>query len=289
MSADPTRILDAARGGRARAWVLAIMLFLTVLAAAAGIGTARAAGALASSLEGRATIVVATADPLRRDREAAAALAAVAALPGVARAAPVPRAELARLLGPWLGAEAGNADLPIPALIDVDLADDAAAARVAAAVRRAAPGARIDRHGDALAGVATLLTSLTVVAAAVVALMLAATSAVVLLSARAGLDAHRATIDVMHGLGATDVQVARLFQRRLARDAILGAVIGAFPALAVVALLGAQVGGMGSALLEQVTLGSAGWVAITALPFVFVALAAGVARRAIVTMLGGTL
>lgn len=289
MSADTTRMLDAARGGRAMAWVLAIMLFLTVLAAAAGIGTARAAVALAASLEGRATVIVATADPARREREAAAALGALRTLPGVARAVPVSRAELAQLLGPWLGAEAGSGDLPIPALIDVDVADAATIDRVAAALRRVAPGARLDRHGAALAGVATLLTTLTAVAAVVVALMLAATGAVVLLSARAGLDAHRGTIDVMHGLGATDVQVARLFQRRLARDAILGAVIGAFPALALVGLLGSQVGGLGSALLEQVTLGSAGWVAITALPFGFVVLAAWVARRAIVSMLANTL
>ncbi|KQT35053.1 hypothetical protein ASG29_02665 [Sphingomonas sp. Leaf412] len=289
MSADTVRILDDARGGRAMAWVLAIMLFLTVLAAAAGIGTARAAGALAASLAGRATIVVATPDPDVRARQAAAVLTTVRGVPGVTRAAAVPRAELARLLGPWLGEGSADAELPIPALIDVDLADADAAARVTAAVARVAPGARLDGHGGALAGIATLLTTLTVVAGVVVAMMLAATTAVVVLSTRAGLDAHRTTIDVMHGLGATDVQVARLFQRRLARDAILGAALGAFPALALVALLGAQVGGLGSALLGQVTLGTPGWVALTVLPFAFVILAAFVARRAIVAALARTL
>ena len=52
--------------------------------------------------------------------------------------------------------------------------------------------------------------------------MAAATAAVVVLAARAGLEAHRATIEVMHMLGSTDVQVARLFQRRIARDAAIG-------------------------------------------------------------------
>ena len=49
-----------------------------------------------------------------------------------------------------------------------------------------------------------------------------ATGAVVLLAARAGLETHRETISVMHMLGSTDVQVARLFQRRIALDAAIG-------------------------------------------------------------------
>ena len=48
--------------------------------------------------------------------------------------------------------------------------------------------------------------------------MAAATTAVVLLAARAGLETHRDTIAILHMLGSTDVQVARLFQRRIALD-----------------------------------------------------------------------
>jgi cell division transport system permease protein len=290
MTADPIRILDTARGGRAMVWVLAIMLFLTVLAAALGLGTARAASALGASLAGRATVVIATADPVVRARQAHAAAAALRNLPEVTRVAPVSRADLARLLGPWLGDTGSDPDLPIPALIDIDIGDTAAATpRIERTLAQVAPGARLDRHGDALSGVTGLLRTLTFLAIGLIALMLAATGAVVMLAARAGLDAHRGTIEVMHGLGATDVQVARLFQRRLARDAIMGGVIGAFPALALVGLLGAQAGGLGSALLGSVTLGSGGWIVLTLLPFAFVALAAFVARRVIILSLARTL
>lgn len=289
MSADTTRVLDAARGGRAMAWVLSIMLFLTVLAAALGLGTARAASALGASLAGRATVVIATADPALRERQARAAATVLRGLPEVTRVKPVERDELARLLGPWLGEAGRDPDLPIPALIDLDVTDGAMTSRIERALATVAPGARLDRHGEALSGVTTLLRTLTMVAIGLVVLMGAATGAVVVLAARAGLDAHRGTIDVMHGLGATDVQVARLFQRRLARDAIMGAVMGAFPALALVGLLGAQASGIGSALLGNVTLGTGGWIVLTSLPFAFVALAAFVARRTIVAALARTL
>ena len=40
------------------------------------------------------------------------------------------------------------------------------------------------------------------------------------------LDTHRDTIEVIHMLGATDIQIARLFQRRIALDALLGGLVG---------------------------------------------------------------
>jgi len=59
VSAASTRVLDTARTGRGMVWVIAVMLFLTVLATAGGIGTARATGAIGMQLGGRATVQVA--------------------------------------------------------------------------------------------------------------------------------------------------------------------------------------------------------------------------------------
>lgn len=290
MSAATARVLDSAGQGRAMAGVLAIMLCLTVLAAAGGIGAARAAGAMGQVLAGRATVQVVAADAATRAALAARVLAALRSSPAVTRATPVPRAELTRLLGPWLGEAAGAADLPVPALIDVDLAARAdALGGVRATVAAVTPAARVDAHADALAAVATLLSSLTALATVLVVAMAAASAAVVVLAVRAALIAHRTTIEVMHGLGATDAQVARLFQRRVARDAAGAAAIGGVAGWGVIALLGHQAGGAGSQWLGGVTLGQGGWAAIVALPFVFVAFAALVARGVVMRALGRAL
>lgn len=286
MTGGTAGLLDAARGGRAMAGVMAIMLFLTLLAAAGGIATARAADGIGDALAGRATVQIVLADPAARARAAARALAALRRSPAVLEAQPVPRAELERLLGPWVA----DADLSLPALIDLRLASDPRAEdRVRAVLARAAPGARLDRHGDALAPVAALLGTLTLLAAGLVALMALAAAAVVWLAARAGLERHRATIDIMHGLGATDAQVARLFERRIARDAGLGAVAGAVAAWLVVALVQRQVAGAGSALLGAATLDATGWAALAVLPVLFVLFAMAVARGAITRALGRVL
>ena len=46
------------------------------------------------------------------------------------------------------------------------------------------------------------------------------------LAARGALDTHRFTIEVMHGIGATDLQVTHLFQRKILIDAFVGSVTG---------------------------------------------------------------
>ncbi|MBW6528039.1 permease [Sphingomonas sp. RHCKR7] len=290
MSAATARVLDPASAGRAMVGVLAIMLFLTLLAAAAGIGAARGATALGARLSERATVQLTDADPAARAAAAARALAALRASPAVAGARAVPRTELARLVAPWLGSAADDPDLPMPELIDLELAPgDGALAAARAVLARAAPGAVIDSHGAAVAPLARLLRAAAALAIGAALLMVTASAAVVVLAARAGLESHRATIAVMHALGATDAQVGRLFQRRITRDAALAALLASAGAgltgLAVARQLADGVGPLGGA----VALGGQGWGALAALPLVFVAFAGLVARRAVTHALARTL
>ena len=282
MSGADRRVLDEAGGLRAMIWVMAIMLFLTLLAAALGLGTRQSAHALEVQLAGRLTVQVVEGAPVARAALAARTLGVLRALPDVARATPVDRAELARLLEPWLGSAGADADLPVPAMIDVDLATGADPDRVVAAVRRISPASRVDRHQRWMSPVSGFLDTLTWLAFGLVVLMLTATAAVVVLAARAGLETHRATIEVMHMLGSTDVQVARLFQRRIALDAAIGAAAGGAAALAVLAFLGTQLAALGSELLGGITLAATDWGLLVLLPVGFVVLATAAARLTIV-------
>ncbi|WP_242138083.1 MULTISPECIES: FtsX-like permease family protein [unclassified Sphingomonas] len=281
------RLLDDRRGTRVMLWVMAIMLFLTVLAAALGLATLGAAALLDRQLAGRLTVqIVAPAEGVRT-REAAAALVALRRLPEVRRAAPVDRARLAEMLRPWLGADGADPDLPIPAMIDVDLSSGRAATvqRVTAAVRTAAPSARIDRQESWMAPVRTVMAMLTGLAGGLVVLMAGATAAVVILAARAGLDTHGDTIAVLHMLGSTDVQVARLFQRRIGVDTLIGGLLGMAVAVGVVALIGAQLNALESDLVAGLTLGTRDWAILACLPLAFAVLATLSARLSVLAAL----
>ncbi|WP_294241707.1 FtsX-like permease family protein [uncultured Sphingomonas sp.] len=278
-----SRALDDGGGAHVMSWVIAIMLFLTLLAGAAGLATARAAGALDRQMAGRLTVQIVEGEAQRRDAAAAQVLGVLRAQPDVARATPVAQADLARMLQPWLGTDAEAAGLPVPALIDVDLTSDdtAAIARVRKAVIRTSSAARVDAHATWLGPVGRLLDTAAWLAVAIILLMLVATMAVVMLAARAGLEAHRGTIEVIHMLGATDRQVARLFQRRIALDAGIGAVAGGVLAGAAILLIAGQVGALDSELLGGMRLGPGDMAMLIALPFGFVVLAVGAARLAV--------
>ena len=124
-------------------WVIAIMMFLTVLAAAAGLGLAGAASRLDDQIGSRVTIQIVEANPqLRAQPRPQAAAAAIAALPGRDRGARrCPRRRSSALLEPWLGAGGLESDLPVPALIDVDLTPEGAP-RARPAARAPSPRSR---------------------------------------------------------------------------------------------------------------------------------------------------
>jgi cell division transport system permease protein len=261
-------------------WMVAIMIFLTMLSAAMGIGLGKAASALGAQLEGRLTVQIVEPNPDLRDRQVRTVLAELARVPIVARAARVDEGQMRALLAPWLGTDGIDADLPVPALIDVDLraGDPRAAAEVGRTVRALAPRARVDAHADWLGPLQRLLSSLRWLAMALVLLMAGALIAAVMLSARAALVTHRATIDVMHLMGATDGQVSRLFERRAALDTLFGGALGFVCGALVIMGVSGRLDTIGAALLDQGGLGVLGWFTLMLLPLGAAALAVATAR-----------
>lgn len=274
------RLLQEGRLAGPMPWVIAIMMFLSVLAAAAGLALGSAARGLSADLAGRITVQFAEANPVVRETGKRAILSELGRL-GVVRAIePVSEERLAALLDPWLGAESRDADLPMPALIDVELrrATPADVEGVRRAVQRVAPGARVDEHARWLAPLSNLLQSLKWLSAALVLLMTAATSATVVLAARAALNTHKAVIEVMHLLGSTDVQVAGLFQRRIALDALFGGMAGLVAAFIILLVIGTRIEAIGSDFLGSAGLGWGDWLIILSLPLFGTLLATLAAR-----------
>ena len=259
--------------------LIAIMTFVMVVVAAAGLALGNTASVIKSGVEHRYTIQI--ADGAAR---ADAAAAAARRHPGVARVEQVPPADLRRTLERWLGPAGQEADLPLPAIVDVDLAPGTDPTAVGAAVERAVPGARFVAHRTSLQPLLNALRGLTLLAVGLVLLIALASAAAVVLAARGALDTHRGTIEVMHGIGATDDHVARLFIRQIAIDALLGGVIGAAAAGAIIAFI---LGGAGSATILAGT-APLGWndlLWLVALPLAIALLATQVARGALLKAL----
>lgn len=259
-------------------WVIAIMMFLTVLASAAGLALDHGAQSLSADVSDRVTIQIAEADPELRGRAVRRIVTLLERTEGVGNIAIVPDSELAAQLAPWLGSDMQISDIPLPALVDADLiaaADqrDERLAALDAAVKAINAQARVEPHANYLAPLARLVGGIGLLSFSVVALMAVATGAVVVLAARGAHATHRGTIDIMHMLGATDAQVVRLFQRRMTLDALFGAVIGFTAAVIVIILVGRSMAAVASDLVQSVSLPGFSWALLPLLPLAGVGVA----------------
>lgn len=273
------RLLGTARLGGPTPWVIAVMSFSIMLIAATGLALFNTAHVLSRAIESRYALEV----PDGR-ANMNALLAAVKSAPGVLSAEAVPETEMRKTLEKWLGPEAQSSDLPVPALINFDLSSGSKLDAMEARVHAIAPGARVVAHRDSVAPLLRSLSVLEVVAFGLVLLLSAAAAAAVVLAARGALDTHRFTIEVMHGIGATDLQLTHLFQRKILIDALVGSVTGGIGAAAVLLLLagGAAFAGelTGGATLSLVDL-----LILALLPLGLTVLATWVARTAVLRTL----
>lgn len=273
------RLIGAARFGGPTPWVIAIMSFSIMLIAATGLALASTAALMSRSIESRYTLQVpgGAANLVQL-------VAAVRSTPGVSSVEAVPESDMRQTLERWLGPAAQSAELPVPALIDFDAAATTNLASLQQRAQAIAPGASIVAHKDSVGPLLHSLRLLQWVAFGLVLLLSIAASAAVVLAARGALDTHRFTIEVMHGIGATDIQVTHLFQRKILIDALIGSLAGA-AAAAVVLLLLASGAALAGELNGGATLGPIDFLILALLPLALTVLATWVARTAVLRSL----
>lgn len=265
-------------------WVIAILIALVLVAAAGGLALRNLTAASRADLAAAVSVQVIEPDAELRALRAEEAAALLADAPLVRSVRIVPEAELTALLEPWLGAGAASEDVPIPALIDVELTRRASAAELASleATLAEAGGTagtlRIDAQSEWLRPVHDALLALQYLALALIALVALATMAAVWLAARNAFTTHRETVEIVHLLGGTDRQITSIFTRAVLREAVLGAVLGASLGAGAVWLLGLQFAALGSALVAGGGLAVTDWLVLAAVPLAGVLLALLTAR-----------
>lgn len=287
---DSARILQQARIAGPMPWVIAIMIALTVMAAAAGLALNNVASNARDEIAGGVTVQIVEGAPIERDRQAERTVSYFSNRDDVTSVRRVPDEELADLLEPWLGdlGEADNDGVPIPALIDVRLSGPVTAERlrdIRSELLAQAPAARIDAQASWLGPVFDAVRSLQFLALGLIILLGLTSAAAVWLAARSALGSNRDTIEVIHHLGGSDGQIAGIFSRSIAWDAALGGAAGLLMGLAAVFILGQQFAGLGSGLIAGGGLGPFDWLAIGAIPVIGIILAVVTARLTVIAAL----
>lgn len=243
--------------------LVAAMALLAALALAGSHAAAELAERWQRGAAAAVTVQVPAGDPERLDR----ALSILRGMPEVAEARRVDPARMAELLRPWLGEAAAVPALPVPSVIELRLATlEADPVRIGGRLARAVPGAVVEAHGVWVARLAALAAAVRGVALAALALVAGVAAAVVAVATRSGLAARRESILILHGLGATDGDIAGRFARRAAALAGFGALAGAALAVPVLAALARLAGPLIGGGVEEGVWGRLPWPGLALVP-----------------------
>ncbi|MFX4219582.1 MAG: cell division protein FtsX [Thalassobaculum sp.] len=274
--------------------LLAVMVYLAALATVGALAARGFVSDWDARLSAAATIQIPPIDGLSQQERLDSVLRLLRVTPGIASVEPMPPAESAALLAPWLGAELAGT-LPLPLLVDLRLerGQEVDIASLATRIDNAAPGSTIDDHGRWLAEARALGNSVAIAGSCILVVVLLAAVLAVVFAVRTGLSVHRDEIEILNLIGAPDRYIARQFQWHAGRLSLIGGIVGAL--LAVASIVGLQVAvGQGSGdpgeiglsgLTSLIRIGWLEWLALMLLPPVTALIAMATARVSVQTAL----
>jgi len=249
-------------------WTVGLLVFLATLAFAVGMFLSTAGETWRQNVSGTLTIQIPAADTAVQAERVDSVVQLLRKTPGIVFVRPIPDAEIAALLEPWLGKQVLGLELPMPDLIDATVGPDTQLDLAALSTRLAqvAPGAVVDDHAVWLRRLTDFAAIAQSISFAVMIVILISAVATVIFTTRTGLAIHSDVVEVLHLIGAQDSYVARQFQNHPLRLAAVGAAIGF--ALGAAVVLSAQNFGakLSGGLLPELALEPVQWAALAALP-----------------------
>lgn len=269
-------------------WVLAIMIMLSVLAAGGALALSNLASSAKGDLAGGVTVQIIEANAALRAEQSERAAAILLQDPAVRSLRRIPRDELGEMMEPWLGLNDAEDAIPIPDLIDVQLdrpVSEAELLRLQSVLEESAQNIRIDAQSSLLQPVYSALDSLRYLSLSLILLLALASSAAVWLASRSAFTSNRETMEIVHLLGGADKQIASIFQRSVAIDAFLGAVLGLSLGVTVMLLVAGQFAALDSGMVKGGGFGWLDWLIISAIPIAGVLIAIMTARITVISAL----
>ena len=273
--------LDKDEHSRFLPWLIAFMVFLSILAVAGMLVLNATATRWDKGVRGTLTVQVVPSDDAANDEARLnAVLTVLATSPEIARYHALDKSHLIRLLEPWVGDAAASGELPLPQLIDVELrpATGFGAAALDKRLKAQVKGVNIDDHRVWLDRLVRMIETFEALALVVLLFIVLATVGTVIFTTRTGLAIHREAIEVLHLIGAHDNYIARQFSRRALGLGIKGGILGLFLALPTLWFLAHLAQDLDQRLLPDIGFDTIHWVMLVALP-VSVALIAMVTAR----------
>ncbi len=266
--------------------IIALMVYLTALTLAGSFTLHRAVTAGHISQTRSFSVQI----PYTEGKTRAIAekiLAMVKDTPGVAEAEITDEKHIKEMVEPWLGKSAALSSLPLPAIIEAKVTESSAIdyGTLEHRLRAVAPGAQIDDHKLWVSQFSGFVRSVQWMLVCVAVMIMSSSAAAVIFACKTSLKIHRATVGLLHRLGAYDNYIANQFQYHAALLAMKGAFVGCGFAAGTVTILHLMAQHIDSPLFPTFTLSLSHWMIFLALPVLMTAIALASARLSVLATL----
>ena len=274
-------------------WIIAVMVFLAALSLAFALSMRAAINAWDTTLS--ATLTVQIPPPPRVgqgedtiEKRLQKITDILSATQGIQNVTPVDPVDATNLLETWLGQGNVIAELPVPRLLDIELAPDVEVdlSDLTQKIEAAVPGATLDDHKLWIDDVLKLGRRLVEASYAVLGIIGVAAFIIVVFATRSSLVAHNRTIELMHIIGAEDSFIARQYARNSFRLALMGGVFGLLAAGGVAYTIVLASEGVGEGILPEIALSITDWLFLSSLPLLAALLAMVCAWATVLRRLG---
>jgi cell division transport system permease protein len=171
-------------------WLIALMVFLAVLAVAGILMLNSVTARWNQGVTGTLTIQISSAEVASEDDpRLQAVLDVLASTKTIYRYEVISDEHVLELLEPWLGGVTNSNDLPLPRLIDVELnsGDEIDVNQLAEQINKIAPGSSVDDHQIWLERMVNLIKAVQILATAVLLCIGFATVGTVIFTTQTGL------------------------------------------------------------------------------------------------------
>jgi cell division transport system permease protein len=249
-------------------WIFALMVYLAVLALTGVLILHAAVDRWQRGEVDTLTVQVMPLEGESADVRLAQVRQLLGEVDGVAGARTVAHSETIALIERWMGKGNVPADLPLPRLIDVDIAPGYSldAKSLALHLQASLAGVTVDDAKLWLDRLADLGRSLELLAIAVVVLIGLAAVATVIFTTRMGISIHHDVIELLHLIGARDGYVAAQFQRQAMLLGLRGGVLGIVFAVATLYGLRHVAGRLETPLAPDIPVAHWAWGLLAAVP-----------------------
>jgi cell division transport system permease protein len=210
--------------------------------------------------------------------------------PGVTQITQIPDYKIKEMLKPWLGNSPID-DLPLPAVLDVTLAQNARInpSGLQKGLSTLVPDIEVDAHERWMQTFSQFSAAIRTVTLVLALLVIGGMAVTIAFTSRAALKLHSKTVHLLHTIGAEDSYIMRQFQQEAVRITLPGAMAGVACAAILYSSLSKYIASLKISLVPPLALSTSHMALFILLPIICAAAAWIVARVSIALQLQRTL